>query len=209
MQITCLHTADVHIPTFQALFDKLSPNATIKHVVREDLLARAQGEGMTGIRGETIGLLKELSVADAVLCTCSTLGAVVDELADERFIRVDRPMMDAACQFGPNVLMAFCLESTRVPSLGLLNQSARDLGVRLDVTAHLCENAWQFFEASDDAGFARAVADSVWGAVDGHDCIILAQASMRVAEPLLADLGIPVLTSPEMAARAAIAQAQL
>jgi hypothetical protein len=38
----------------------------------------------------------------------------------------------------------------------------------------------------------------------GSDCIVLAQASMRVAASKLEDVGIPVLTSPLMAAKRSI-----
>lgn len=207
MQITCLHTMDIHIPTFKALFDELSPDAKITHVVRNDLLMRAQTEGVAGIRADTLAVLQELGDADAVLCTCSTLGMMVDELNDPRYLRIDRPMMEQACKIGPNVLMAICLESTRDASLGLLKETAKDMGLPLQPTVHLCDGAWPYFTSGDTAGFANAVARSVHDAVDGHDCVILAQASMQVAAPLLADLGIPVLTSPAMAAQAAVARA--
>lgn len=209
MQITCLHTAKVHIATFQALFDAQETKAQVRHVVRDDLLARAQTDGVAAIRKETRDVLHDLASADAVLCTCSTLGTIIDELADPRFLRVDRPMMDAACQIGPSVLMAICLESTRTPSLAALTQSAADLGKELNVTVHLCDGAWAYFEAGNTAGFGTTIATSIQDAVGGHDCVILAQASMRVAEPLLTDLGIPVLSSPKLAVEATIAQAML
>jgi hypothetical protein len=54
------------------------------------------------------------------------------------------------------------------------------------------------------AGFADGVAASVRGVSAGHDCVVLGQASMRVAEPLLRDLGMPVLSSPTLAVDKAI-----
>lgn len=198
---------DIHIPTFTALFDGLAPAAEVTHVVRNDLLARAQTEGVAGIREDTIEALRALGVADAVLCTCSTLGMMVDELGDPRFLRIDRPMMVEACRIGPKVLMAICLESTRDASLGLLETCAADLGLPLEATVHLCGGAWPFFISGDSAEFAKAISSSVRDAVNGHDVVILAQASMQVAAPLLADLGIPVLTSPAMAAKAAVLRA--
>jgi hypothetical protein len=63
----------------------------------------------------------------------------------------------------------------------------------------MCEGVWASFEAGDMAGYADAIAASVRSAAAGHDCVILGQASMRVAEPDLRDLGIPVLSSPALA----------
>lgn len=198
---------DIHIPTFDVLFREIAPQAEVSHVIRGDLLARAQTEGIPGIRADTLAALSALD-GDAVLCTCSTLGTMVDELADPRVLRVDRPMMEEAVRTGPKVLMAICLESTRGPSLSVLESATQGLGLPLDVTVHCCAGAWPFFENGDKTGFATAVAASVRTAVNDHNSVVLAQASMQGAAPLLADLGIPVLTSPLLAAQATVAQAK-
>jgi hypothetical protein len=70
--ITCLHTAEVHVATFSALL----PDAT--HIVRADFLDRARADGLDAVSGEVTETLKELSVTGPVLCTCSTLGPLVD-----------------------------------------------------------------------------------------------------------------------------------
>ena len=75
-------------------------------------------------------------------------------------------------------------------------------------TVHLCDEAWPHFVSNDQDGFADAIATSVAAAADGHDCIVLGQASMRVAAPILARLRMPVLTSPELAVARTIQIAQ-
>jgi len=207
MRIACLHTIDVHIPTFQSLFDELAPDADVTHLVRDDLLARAQTEGVAGIRADTLAVLEGMS-ADAILCTCSTLGTIVDEMNAPHILRVDRPVMEKACHIGPNVMLAICLESTRDASLGLLSESAKSLGLPLHASVHMCQNAWPYFTGGDSDRFGQAVAKSIRDAVDGHDCVVLAQASMQVAAPHLKDIGIPVLSSPSLAAAAAVEKAK-
>lgn len=51
------------------------------------------------------------------------------------------------------------------------------------------------------AAYAEGIAGAVCQSVTNRnfDCILLAQASMDVAAAQLADLGIPVLTSPRAA----------
>jgi hypothetical protein len=44
--------------------------------------------------------------------------------------------------------------------------------------------------------------------VHDFDCVVLAQASMHVAEPLLQNIGVPVVSSPVMAAKRAVEIAQ-
>jgi len=93
MQIACLHTAELHVETFAALFAAQAPGVDVSHVVRADLLARAQSEGAVRIADATAEAVADLADFDAVLCTCSTLGPLVDALQDTRLIRIDRPLM--------------------------------------------------------------------------------------------------------------------
>lgn len=200
MRIACLHTAKIHVATFNALFAEKAPDAQLLHVVREDLLAQAQAGGLESVDESFFNAMAELAEADAILCTCSTLGPLVDQLNNSKTVRVDRPVMEAAASVGPKPLLAICLESTCAGSLDLL----MDSGANLTPIVHVCASAWEYFEAGDMAGFADSVAASVRGVSAGHDCVVLGQASMRVAEPLLRDLGMPVLSSPTLAVDKAI-----
>ena len=201
MRIALLHTAQVHVATFTDLFAEKAPDAQLWHVVREDLLAQAQVGGLEIVAEPLFNALAEMTEADAILCTCSTLGPLVDQLGNAKAIRIDRPVMQAGANVGPKPLLAICLESTRDASLALMMAAAE---AEITPTVHLCEGAWAYFETGDMAGFAEAVAVSVRSVADGHDCVVLGQASMRVAEPFLRDLGIPVLSSPALAVDHAI-----
>jgi hypothetical protein len=199
MRIALLHTAQVHVATFTGLFAEKAPDAQLLHVVREDLLAQAQVGGLEIVAEPLFNAMAELSEADAILCTCSTLGPLVDQLGNAKAVRIDRPVMEVAVQAGPKPLLTICLESTRAASLALMKEAGD-----VTPTVHLCEGAWAFFEAGDMDGFADAIAASIRSVAGGHDCVVLGQASMRVAEPLLRDLGMPVLSSPALAVDKAI-----
>jgi hypothetical protein len=60
--------------------------------------------------------------------------------------------------------------------------------------------AWTHFEAGDMTRYANVIADAVRPVVEAGkpDCVVLAQASMAPAEPLLKELGLPVLSSPRL-----------
>jgi hypothetical protein len=64
----------------------------------------------------------------------------------------------------------------------------------------MCQPAWRHFEAGDMDAYARSIADTIKTELvnDSPDCIVLAQGSMAIAEPLLADTGLPVLSSPRL-----------
>ncbi len=212
MEIAFLHTADVHVQTFDALLDELGYSGKRTHMVMPELLQRARGSGLEGVRAEVLDVLAELAAADAVMCTCSTIGPVADEFSrkHDHVFRIDRPAMEEACTHGPDVLVAICLESTRNPSLELLGQCADRLQADVAPRVLLCDAAWPHFERGDLDAFAAAIADEIRSEVmkGKPDCIVLAQASMRVAEGRLSGLGLPVISSPARAAARAISIAE-
>ena len=204
MRIACLHTAASHQSTFTALFAQQAPDAGVIHDVRADLLARVAVGGLHAVIDDTMAALGALGQADAVLCTCSTLGPLVDAIQSPKYIRIDRPAMEAAVRHGPRPLLALCLESARQASTDLLDDVSNGAATP---TVHMCEDAWPYFVDGDMDGFVDAVAGSIAQAVDGHDCVILGQASMAVAASALSRLGIPVLATPERAVARTIAVA--
>jgi hypothetical protein len=152
--ITCLHTAEVHVGTFGALL----PDA--RHVVRADFLDRARVEGVEAVEVEVKVVLRDLAQNGPVLCTCSTLGPITDELGLANVVRIDRPAMEAAVAQGGEVVVAICLESTRDATLALFQDVAAGCATAKLV---LCEAAWPFFEAGDMAGFTQAIIEAVSG----------------------------------------------
>ena len=178
MKITCLHTAQSHVESMTRLFTKHGWDGALELVVRPDLLARAQSEGVDAVAQDVSAVLEQCGDADAVLCTCSTLGALVESSGTGKQVRIDRPAMEEAASYR-NVMLAVCLESTRGPSVALFEDCAK--GRTPDVV--FCEGAWSAPET---------------------DCIVLAQASMQGAAPYLMDIGVPVLTTPALAVRRAI-----
>lgn len=206
MRIAFLHTADVHVATFDQIFEDIGADTRLDHRVDASLLDRARRDGTGSVRSDVSSLLEDLSDADAVLCTCSTLGPLADEAAKsaKNIIRIDRPLMEQACSDGSKVLVALCLESTRDATLDLLNDCALQAEKDIEPVVVVCSDAWAFFEAGDNDGYAASISEAIkskLAEVSDVDSIVLAQASMRVAEARLADTGVPVHSSPVLAAK--------
>ena len=211
-KIALLHTAEVHVATFETAFHQLRPDARLSHDIRPDLLERARREGLDAIRTEVHAALSALADADAVLCTCSTLGPLVDECAitHRNLVRIDRALMTNACRSGPRMLVALCLESTRTATLDLLHECAAQAGAIIDPSVVMCADAWTWFQTGDLAAYAGEIAGEIRSAISNQgpfDCVVLGQASMHVAAVGLADLPVPVLTSPEAAVEQCLAVA--
>lgn len=199
MRLTLIHTAAVHVASFDALRDRIAPGAILHHIVQEDWLAEARERGVS-MALET-RLRDVVAATDGpVICTCTTLGPAA---ARQGAIRIDTPMMEAAVAIGGTAVMAYALASTEAPSrdLFLASGGAADRLRMLDLTAH-----WPLFEVGQTAAFHQALAGAIRAdrAAQGGDVVILAQASMAGAAEMLADLGVPVLSSPEMALRAGL-----
>lgn len=202
MTVTLIHTADVHRATFNAVRDRIAPGTELVHVVRPRWLVRAQ-EGMTAsLDAEIASTVTRCS--GKVLCTCTTIGPTVEAAGG---LRVDWPMMQDAARAGGPVLLVYCLDSSRQPSLELLKRALAESGTPQKIHRLALPHHWRLFEAGDRDAFASAIAGEVRQALtDLKDvsAVVLAQVSMAGAAAQLEDLDVPVLTSPELALRAVL-----
>ncbi len=210
-QIFLLHTAPVHQPNFDALAETLGVDLGGRHHVDASLLARSMAAGRVtpDVAADLERILQDMKVqgAEAVLCTCSSIGGAAEQAGRSVGIptlRVDRAMAEAACAAGNRWLVAACLESTLAPTEELLREVAREKGLTPTLDLVVVAEAWPLFEAGDIDGYARSIAAAVRNALSGHDAVVLAQASMRPAETHLADCGVPVLSSPLLGLKKAL-----
>jgi hypothetical protein len=225
-----LHTSSVHVAPFDALVAELAPGWTAVHVVDESLLndARSRGEVDAEITARVQVRFAELQASspDVVICTCSTIGTASEQLGA---LRVDRPMAAEAVRLAllgaGLMLVVAALSSTIGPTNALIDDELVQAAARTAIAAvsegleraHsevlVVEEAWACFERGDGEGYASCLANAIRTHIAGMaassgsvpDVIVLAQASMRDVPPLLADLGIPVLTSPALAVKSATA----
>jgi hypothetical protein len=198
--LALLHTSPLHIPVFDALRDEHHPGLELRHFVDEELLARARREGPDAVVDDVRAVVDKAvgEGALAVLCTCSTIGAVAETApAAVPVLRSDRPMAAAAVAAGARITVLATVESTFGPTAALLQEEARRAGREVHIRTRLVEGAWTRFESGDTEGCARLVAaaiDTVTG-TDDTDAIVLAQGSMAPAQHLTTTT-IPVLSSP-------------
>ena len=208
--LALFHTGEAHVATFTRLIGALDPSIPLVHRVRKDLLDAAQPHGLTpAIRRAGVEAMLALpdDGAALVLCTCSTLGPAAETaalLTGVPVLRVDRPLMEEALRGGRRILVAACLASTLGPTGDLLARTATELGKEPVVRTVVLADAWRHFEAGDLAAYHAAVAAGLRGQAGDAEVIVLAQASMAGAVPLLADLPVPVLASPAIGSAAAV-----
>ena len=203
-----LHTAGVHVQTFDGLLREISPGTQVRHVVREDLLALARDNGADSatVRRAMQTAVEEISANAVVLCTCSTVGGVAEAAGAAAGVsvhRVDRAMAERAVSIGADIVVAAALESTLAPTEALLIESAARAGTECRLTRLLVKDAWQFFEQGDFDGYLERIAGALQ-TVPSCDVIVLAQASMAGAAERCRGLQVPVLSSPRLGLEAAL-----
>lgn len=207
-----LHTAQVHVPTFERLVREIAPDLAVRHVVREALLADARVVGVDdpGLISRVHDAMREAASGGAkvVVCTCSTIGAIAehtDTAGAFEALRVDRAMAERAARAGPRVLVVAAVQSTLAPTTELVLSAARRAGVEVRPRQLLIAQAWPHFEAGDTPRYVEMLAEAIRAHADSADVVVLAQASMEPVTQLLGELGIDVLSSPGPGVGAAVA----
>lgn len=210
--IAYIHTSHILIPVFSALSKRELPGADYFHMVDESLIRNTIAAGeltKTTIRrlAGMIASAREAG-ADAVMVTCSSIGAAVPAVSglfEFPVIRVDEAMAEQAIRLGHRVGVVATLRATLQPTVKLLHEKAAAGDRPIEVIEVLCEKAFESVLAGDAETHDRLVLASVTRLTQEVDVIVLAQASMAraVATITAAAAHVPILSSPELAVQRA------
>jgi aspartate/glutamate racemase len=205
-----LHTADAHVALFTRLLGDVAPDDVAVHIVDASLLTDARRRGrVDDDLARRIGAhLRALADggAQAVLCTCSTIGGAAEQTeagAGVRVIRVDRPMAALAVASGTRIAVVTALESALAPARELLLETAAAAGRTVTIVEAPCLEAWTLWESGDHDGYLARLASHVEALDASVDVIVLAQASMAPVEQRVR-LTSPLLSSPRPAVAALV-----
>jgi Asp/Glu/hydantoin racemase len=203
--LALIHTSATLVPVFADLCSKYLPNVKVFNIVDDSLIKNtiACGEltASTSKRVVNYAASAQEAGADLILFTCSSIGAAVETastLTDVPVLRVDQPMADMAVQTGKRIGVIATLSTTLNPTSDLVRRRAMVAGKEIELTAVLCEGAFDALMNGDTATHDAMVAMALKELVTKVDVILLAQASMaRVVDTLdEADKVIPILASP-------------
>lgn len=206
--LALIHTSPTLTPLFSALCAEHLPTTRIFHMVDESLIKDTIREGH--LRRVTMRRLLAMiesageAGADAVLVTCSSIGAGValgQQLFDMPVIRVDEAMAEAAVSLGNRIGVMATLRTTLEPTIALLRQKAAAAGRKIEIVDSLCDGAFEAVLAGDTETHDRILAAALRDEMRSVDAVVLAQASMARVVEQMEPLPMPVLSSPELAVR--------
>jgi len=189
MQISFLHTIAANQPLFdQAACDLSILNARFSHLHRPDLreAVAAAGGFNDNLRSQLHECLQIMAAnADAIMVTCATLGAAIDEL-DELPVPVLRSdiALARAATAEHGKLTVLCGPESAVASVQALYHGYRK-GVE-GITVTPLPEVWAFFTEGNfdacNAGIAAAISQAY---ASGADVVALAHPWMASASTLV------------------------
>lgn len=144
---------------------------------------------------------QEMTGADLIVTTCSTLTPVVEMIRP--FIRVpviaiDDAMAKKSVTYGGKILVMATADSTVGPTISKIRKEAEGAGIEAEIQTSVSMEAFKALKAMDMTTHDRILKERA-GNLAGYDCIVLAQASMAHLEADISSItGLPVLTSPRL-----------
>jgi Asp/Glu/hydantoin racemase len=203
-----IHTSATLVPVFADLCNQYLPGVKLFNIVDDSLIKNTIAAGkLTPDTAKRVvhyvGSAQDAG-ADFILVTCSSIGAAVEAAAllqNVPVLRVDQPMADQAILTGKRIGIIATLSTTLEPTSDLVKRRAVFLKKEIEITALVCEGAFEALMSGNAVLHDAAVATVLKELMPTVDVILLAQASMaRVADALTAsEKSVPVLSSPFIA----------
>lgn len=181
MRVACLHTAASNIAVFDDAARDAAPGLMLSHLVVPQWLAEAEeAGGMTAGQRVRLGeFIQALTpFFDAILITCSTLGAVTADFPRHasscRVVRSDEMLANAVSVPQGKTVVLCAAPSTVEATSALFGLPAERIG-----------GAWDAFKTGNSERYITLIADAVSNALDqGAQQVVLAQVSMAPAARL-------------------------
>lgn len=204
--IALIHTVKSVLNTFEETLRRGVSEEVKVHNILDDFLANNSNEiGCFSIENRNRLFMDiksaQLTGADVIVTTCSTLTPIVDLIRpfiDTPIIAIDDAMAMKGVTYGNKVLIIATAMSTVEPTKSKMKAEANKVGKEVILDSIVCQDAFAAMKCQDmilhDDIIRKKVKD-----ISGYDCIILAQASMAHLDSELSVIcGCPVLSSPKL-----------
>jgi Asp/Glu/hydantoin racemase len=204
-RIAFIHTVAMLVERFRPRFQAELPDADCFHMLDEsvlqDLLRSGPSPAITR-RVTNLATLAADAGAELIVFTCSSTSPAIDtarEVVPVPILKIDDPLYAQAVRQAARIGIVCTTSSTVAPSAALLAAHARDAGRHVETESVLCGAAFEALVKGQRDVHDRLVTEAVASLAPRVELIVLAQASLaHLAEPLAAQLALPVLASPEL-----------
>ena len=205
-RIALIHTVRSVFETFESSLRKALDEPVKVHNILDDFLASDPAD--TGVfsqvnKDRLYNDIRnaELTGADVIVVTCSTLTPAVTELRSAfktPVIAIDDAMCRLAVTFGPSVTVLATAQSTVGPTSSKILAEANKIGAMISLDTKVSTEAITALRNGDVQRHDRLV-ETLALSVKFPDVVVLAQASMAHLESQISKIcGCPVLSSPSL-----------
>lgn len=204
--IALIHTVKSVLNTFENDMRNYIDEEMKIHNILDDFLANNPNEiGKFSINNNNrlLNDIKnaELTGADIIVTTCSTLTPIVEMIRpfiSFPIIAIDDAMAKKAITYGNKVMVLATAESTVEPTKNKLLMESIKANVDIEVDSRVCKSAFTAMKRLDMETHDRLLKE-IASDIKGYNCIVLAQASMsHLNNDIFKICGCPVLESPSL-----------
>ena len=212
-RIAFIHTVAMLVDRFRPRFQAELPEADCFHMLDESVLQDLIRHGPSAAITRRVTGLATLAAdagAGLIVFTCSSTSPAIDtarQVVSVPILKIDDPLYAKAVSTPGRVGLVCTTSSTVEPSRSLLAAHARNAGHEVQAESVLCAAAFDALVKGQRDVHDRLVGEAAASLAPRVDRIVLAQASLaHLAEPLAAQLRLPVLASPELLVQDVIAR---
>ncbi|MCE5343438.1 MAG: aspartate/glutamate racemase family protein [Eubacteriales bacterium] len=204
-KMAIIHTSFVSVNDLAALCKEILPGVAVTNIVDDSLLPEVRENG--GLTKNVTRRICAYAVeaqqmgCDAILNQCSSVGEAVDvarELINIPYVKVDEPMAEKAAAIGGRIAVIATVPTTLGPSCRLVESAVRKLGTKAEVIPVYVDGAFDVLLKQGSEAHNAMLINRIREVAKTADCIVLAQGSMVCVAPMLADMPVPVFTSPRL-----------
>lgn len=205
-RIAIIHTVASVFSSFPGQLRQILGEDVLIHNILDDFLATDPIEKGSFTEINELRLKHDMENAaltgcDLIVTSCSTLSPSVERLRGSfstPIITIDEAMMRRAMKYGAKIAVLATAQSTVVPTVTKLQQTATALGKTITVETFVCTEAMDALRKGNIQEHDRLVLALSKHAMHSDVCV-LAQASMAHLQASIEEMrGIVVLSSPPL-----------
>lgn len=210
-KVAVIHTTAVTYDGINVRLKALVPDAEVMNIVDDSLLNDVKREGKltkeVTRRLLTYALEAQDWGAELILNACSSVGEGVDvirPLLKIPYLKIDEPMARIAVEKGKKIAVYGTVKTTLEPSARLISRIAESEKEDVVVDSFLASEAFEALTAEKNQEKHNRILEAlIRDTCKRYDVLVLAQASMSVLLPCLADIPKPILSSMDSGVEAA------
>ena len=201
--VTILQTSFAKREDTIAFLKEHVPGVRVEFITDSTLLSdvRANGGPTPAVyeRMKLYAKAAEISGADLIVNSCSTVGEVADEYAKEVNIpvmKIEYPMCCEAASYGTKFAIVGTVETSMPPVGRIIEKLVAERGEKAEYTLFVQNAAWDALQAGHPEEHNRILLENLHKLdEEGYDAIVMSQVSMREILPVLGETKTPVLCS--------------